>query len=338
MALRKFSIASFALTAAIATQGCSLKPTKTDTATPRRYSAESTQGVSDLNFSAQAVVVDARPTFVRSLGFIPNSVQIRWDDFTQAEESAKGILQSDLPSLTRRLSQLGISPQTPVTVLGRGLAGAGEEGRVAWMLAYLGVNNVQFADINSVKGHLRFAKTDPGFSPSAQVEQYHDERERNAVEQADAATPRSKAAPDWEPQIDSSLLAARDELLFVIKNSGTAHPIAFTGASKLYKIIDTRSAAEYHNKSGLGVARAIPDMGAVNIEWKEFLTPQGRPKVSLRKKLESVGVKLENRIIVISNDGVSSGEVTMCLRAMGFNDSANYSGGLVDLMSAYPDR
>jgi 3-mercaptopyruvate sulfurtransferase SseA len=315
--------------------GCAVKPTKTDSNSPRHYSAESTSGLKDLDFSEHAVIVDARPAFTHSLGFIPGSVRIQWSDYTQSQEAQRGVLQSDLDSLTRRLARLGIAPESPVTVLGRGIGGEGEEGRVAWMLAYLGVNNVEFADINSIRGHLKFANTDPGFSPLKQVEEHRDRKEKATLEQADAATSKVKSAPMWEPRVDSSLLASRDELLFVINNSGTEKPVNFEGKSKLYRIIDARSPAEYQNKEGIGLVKRVPNMGAINIEWKEFVNKQGRPKINLRKRLESVGIKPEHRIIVVSNDGVSSGEVTMCLRAMGFSDSANYSGGLVDLMSSY---
>ena len=310
--------------------GCAIKPTKTNSVNNRRYTTESTKGLSDLDLTSEAKIIDARPAFAHSLGFIPGSARIEWSDYTQSEEAQKGILQSDLSDLTRRLAALGIAPETSLTVLGRGLEGEGEEGRVAWMLAYLGVNKVQFADINSVKGKFKFAKTDPGFSPMGQVDQYRDRdrdpNEKATLEQADAATPRLKAVPPWAPQVDSSLLATRDEVLSII-NSGVPA-----------RIIDVRSESDYHNKSGLGVARAIPNMGAINIHWKEFLTNQGRPRIALRKKLESVGIKPENRIIVVSQDGVASGAVTMCLRAMGYNNSANYSGGLIDLISTQSDR
>ena len=45
------------------------------------------------------------------------------------------------------LARAGIAPDSSVVVLGRGLQGEGEEGRIAWMLAYLGVPNIQFANI-----------------------------------------------------------------------------------------------------------------------------------------------------------------------------------------------
>ncbi len=306
--------------------GCAMKPTKTDSQNNRRYFAESTKGLSDLDFSNDAKIIDARPAFAHSLGFIPGAARIQWSDFTQAEEAQRGILQSDLSVLTRRLAALGVGPEMSLTVLGRGLEGEGEEGRVAWMLAYLGVNKVQFADINSVKGKFKFAKSDPGFSPMGQVEQHRDAKEKATLEQADAATPRVKAVPPWAPQVDSSLLATRDEVVSVINGGVVA------------RIIDVRSESDYTNKTGLGVVRAIPNMGAINIHWKEFLTAQGRPRIAFKKKLESVGIKPEQRIIVVSENGVSSAAVTMCLRAMGYNNSSNYSGGLIDLISTKSDR
>lgn len=91
---------------------------------------------------AEAVILDARPAFEFNLSHAPNSVNVRWEDFSQANPMSRGVLEPDHFALARRLALIGVSPETRVIVLGKGKQGAGEEGRVAWTLKLLGVQEV----------------------------------------------------------------------------------------------------------------------------------------------------------------------------------------------------
>jgi thiosulfate/3-mercaptopyruvate sulfurtransferase len=250
-------------------------------------------------------VIDVRPNFDFTTAHIPRSVNLQWNEFSQSEPAQVGVLQADAFAIARRLARLGIEPSSQVLVVGDGLRGSGEEGRVAWMLAYLGLKNVQFIDFAALKG---------------------------PVTNVDAA--QIKNAPLWKPEINESLLATREEVLHVLNKSGVYKSTVFKNApAQLYKLIDVRSPREYLNKEGLGLTRSIPNMEAINIEWKEFLTPQGRPNLAFAEKLRAVGITADQRILVFDTNGVRSGEVTMALKAMGFVNVANYSGGLLDLLS-----
>ena len=311
VALKKLRLArsSFAaLAGVILLASCATKPTRTYENQERRMESADRQ-LAPIKIVPETVVADARISFDYSMSHIPHSVSLQWTDFTEPEKDQKGVVQADHFAIARRLARLGIGPSIPVVVVGRGRQGEGEEGRVAWMLAYLGVSHVQFADIDSFKVH-----------------------QTNVTDENPP-----KSVPIWKPQEIESLNVARAELQTVMNKNGVNEPIPGpTGADVLYRIIDVRSESGYLGKSGLGLTRKIPNMGAINIPWKEFFTDSLRTDVDIAKKLAHVGVTPQNRIIVIDEDGISSAAVTMALRSLGFDKAGNYAGGLVDLLSAYP--
>ena len=102
----------------------------------------------------KTVVLDARSSIAHSAARIPASRLIQWWDFTEHARNKRGWLQRDLSEVSRKLSHYGIFPTTPVVVVGAGMNGNGEEGRIAWMLQYLGVKNVRTAGFDSYKGKL----------------------------------------------------------------------------------------------------------------------------------------------------------------------------------------
>lgn len=288
--------------------GCALKPTRAVENPERKQDAA--KAFQPVKVTAETAIVDARPPFEYSGAHVPRSVNFQWNDFTEPEQAQRGVLQGDLFGIARRLARAGISTETPVVVVGSGLKGGGEEGRMAWMFRYLGIKNVQFSDLDSMKFRLS-----------------------NLPEE----NPLKSVAP-WKPEIDESLNAPRAELLFVINQKGVFEPVVFKAGqpATLYRIIDVRSAANYLGREGIGAERSIPNMEAINIPWREFFAPTLRPRPEIASKLKDVGVLPEHRIIVLDEDGVASGAVAMALRSLGFLNTANFSGGLRDLMSAYP--
>lgn len=288
---------------------CATKETRVGE-NPNRRMGDMSGVVEPVAITPETVIVDARPQFEYSVSHIPKSVLLRWADFTESEPAQKGILQKDLSGLARRLARYGIAPETPVIVVGRGQDGAGEEGRIAWMLAYLGVKNVRFADID----YFKVNRTNiPDATPLSSV-------------------------PVWKPNPDESLNVSRSELLAVINRRGVQNPIAWRkGAPEvLYRIIDVREESEYLGQSGS--SGSVPNMDAINIPWREFFNPLLRPNPEIVAELTAVNITSEHRIIVLGHDGVSSAAVTMALRRLGYPNTGNYSGGLRDLLSAYPKK
>lgn len=242
------------------------------------------------------VIVDARPAFEYSISHINGSVNVRWDEFTQPQEPFRGLFETDLFFHARRLSRLGIGPETPVIVVGRGPQGQGEEGRVAWTLRYLGLKNVRFMHVDAFD------------RPNTREE----------------APPRANL-PIWKPEFETSLIVDRATVLtkMLIPKDQPEAPV----------IIDVRPEAEYLGKVPSVLPQRPPDIGAINVPWTEFITSQGIVVTDIREKLLQVGVSPERTVICISNRGVESATVTLALRELGYTKATNYAGGFADLIA-----
>lgn len=94
--------------------------------------------------SKNVVLLDARPPFNVAAEPIAQAIPIQWRDFATRQAPFENALDADLFFHARRLARMGIGPDTPVIVLGRGASGEGEEGRLAWTLRYMGVKDVKF--------------------------------------------------------------------------------------------------------------------------------------------------------------------------------------------------
>jgi thiosulfate/3-mercaptopyruvate sulfurtransferase len=273
--------------------GCRQLPTRVFETQERQTRGDADQQSS---MTAETVIVDARPAFDYSVAHLNGSIPLRIEDFNQRESKFKGYLDPDHFTLTRRLARLGISPETPVMVVGRGIQGRGEEGRVAWTLKRLGVRNVRFASIDNFSIPLATAE----------------------------APPRAPAAM-WKPQGDPTLEVSRQEFL-----QQTMKPRS--GPSGVI-IMDVRPSEEYLGKVSSPRAPTPPDIGAINVPWQDFFLQNGTANEKIKERLESVGITPERKIFVISQDGIESAAVTMALRELGFSKAANFSGGYLELLS-----
>lgn len=166
--------------------GCQQKPTRVSSETPVLSETQ----FADSLMKDHPVILDVRPAFEFNLSHVPGAINVRWEDFSQNDPRSRGLLEKDLFSLARRLSLVGVDPETKVLVLGKGPQGAGEEGRIAWTLKVLGVREV-FTLV-----HTSYRAMNP--KEAAQVQN----------------------KPYWKPQVQDSLmisfkdfkeLAGRDE-------------------------------------------------------------------------------------------------------------------------------
>lgn len=131
-------ILSLALILGLMLVGCQLKPTKVTQQEPVMSDSQFAEKI----MKDRPVLLDVRPAFEFNLSHVPGAVNVRWEDFSQQDPRSRGLLDKDLFGLARRLSLIGIDPETKVVVLGKGTQGAGEEGRIAWTLKVLGVREV----------------------------------------------------------------------------------------------------------------------------------------------------------------------------------------------------
>lgn len=277
--------------------GCQTEPTKVTETRIINFEELSKLMAAPIEIDDKTVVVDVRSSFDYTMAHIPNSINLRWEEFAQVRGPVPGLLQKDLTRLARRLALKGVGPQSRVVVVGNGLDGQGEEGRMAWTLFYLGIPRVQVA---------------------------HVENFRKLMTNVQTVIPKN--AEEWSPKVVNSVQAARNEIL--------KSAMAKKGSESAVHILDVRTKKEYFGRKGkgFGMGYKVPDLQAMHIHWKEFFTASGQIKTAMKNQLRSVGIGLNDRILVVSNQGVRSGAVTMALLALGFHRSANFTGGYAELL------
>ena len=131
-------------------------------------------------------------------------------------------------------------------------------------------------------------------------------------------TPNSEAPPlnekPWTVNPRTELQVSKAEFLKIAHNPrGRLDSHTF--------LIDARSEKEY-------LAQGQRDLGAINIEWKQFYNAQGRPSSAIVARMRALGMSSNDRIILLSNRGVRSASATYALIALGFSHVQNFNGGL----------
>lgn len=178
---------------AVTVSGCSSGPTKVSETTPILENPAGT-GIPEspaegTAVSDQVVLLDARPAFVAATAPIKQAQRLDWRDFTRRIAPRPNGLEGDLFFHTRRLARMGINPESKVLILGRGAAGDGEEGRLAWTLRYLGVSRADFQNVDDYRPQLQLG---------------------------DAPPPKEVAV--WKPELNETLLETRAKFLERVKS------------------------------------------------------------------------------------------------------------------------
>jgi thiosulfate/3-mercaptopyruvate sulfurtransferase len=276
----------------VLSNGCQQAPTKITEAAPAPFTRLTEKTLKPLKLTDDTVVLDARSEFDYGLGHWSHSIHFTWEKLMNEKKSL-------VPPRTaaQRLALLGIEPQTPVVVIGYGLKGQGDEGRLAWTLNYYGVEDVQTVSVDGLDVYFTHQETPP---------------RRNATL--------------WDPKVRGHLLIDRAEFLKV-----ALAPRVKTA------IIDVRSKEEYFNRGS--EEYETPDLQALQINWSEFFSEDGRPKKSIRSQLVSTGVALDDQVIVIDSNGTRSSAAAYALTALGFKNVRNFIGGWNSLVKnkAVPD-
>lgn len=217
--------------------GCQTKlsPTKTYVSPEIRVHPENL-------LRADTVILDARPRFDFELGHLPKAIALDPADFAKKKAPYEGELEEDMFFHARRLSRLGISPKTPVLVIGKGPLGKAEEGRLAFILTYLGVQDVVFSSQEIFRTPLVREPAPP-------------------LENVEV----------WKPVLQSQLLSDQKELRILGQKNST-----------FPSIIDVRNEKDYlHEKNHVYNAINIPweqfiaTNGTPNLALKERLKQLG---------------------------------------------------------------
>jgi thiosulfate/3-mercaptopyruvate sulfurtransferase len=160
--------------------------------------------------------------------------------------------------------------------------------RVFWFLEYLGHPNVRVLD-----GGFN-AWTRAGLSLATEV-----------------VTPVPSL---WHGEPDSSRIATWDQVLERLDSSEVA-------------VLDTRSEAEFFAEEVRAKrGGAIP--GAVNLEWKNNLRPDGTFKSAeeLRAMYSKLGVTPDREVVTYCQGGYRAAHAYLALRIIGFPRVRNYTG------------
>ena len=91
------------------------------------------------------VIIDVRGQGAYT-SHIPGAVHSTWHEYSDPQATAKGLLDPDVARLEKRLQALGINNSSDVVVYSNPFDNWGDEGRMFWMLQYLGHKSVKVLD------------------------------------------------------------------------------------------------------------------------------------------------------------------------------------------------
>lgn len=234
-----------------------------------------------------ATVLDARKSAAYAAGHIPNAQHAPWERFVSGERS--GRLSADLSALGRGVAAVGVADDRTVLVYGDWDAAWGEEGRIFWMLEYLG-----HPDVHILAGGVR-AYQAAGHPLTAEVS-----APRPATFTPSPRAGRRATADDVE-----RALAAQDAV-----------------------VLDIRSRAEYEGAAPYGSTRGGHIPTAIHFHWRELFDPSGAllAPTAVRTRLEALGVATATPVIAYCTGGIRSGFVYAVMRSAGYLRPRNYDG------------
>lgn len=236
------------------------------------------------------VLIDVRGPAAYS-SHIPGAVNSTWHEYSDPASVAKGVLNPDLSQLEQQLRALGLNQSSDVVIYSNPFDNWGDEGRMFWMLQYLGHPSVRILDGGWVKW---------------------------IAEQRPFAHDHVKLPTgDFMVNAHPDLIINKDALKKLVRGP---HPDTV--------ILDTRSVEEYAGKEIDGLPRAGHIPSALNISWNQFLQPDAtvKPLEQVRGIFEDHGLREDQEIVTYCLGGVRASWVYCLLRYVGFEQVKTYPG------------
>ncbi|MEE2644857.1 MAG: rhodanese-like domain-containing protein [Myxococcota bacterium] len=235
--------------------------------------------------SAGAHFLDAREHPVSPLfGRIPGALSARWRDFSRGPRDGE---LRPLPQIQARLSALGLSGERAVVIYGDWARGWGEEGRLFWMLDYLGYPNLYVIEGGWRAWRAAGGEAERGVEQTPPSGRWHAHPHRDKVQRLE----------DYE------------------------------GSAVTDQLIDTRSRAEFEGATPYGSPCGGHIPRAVNIPFSSlFEGDQLLSKSALRAIFEEAGINLSHPIVTYCTGGVRSGFLYLVLRSIGAKSIRNDDG------------
>ncbi len=238
------------------------------------------------------VIIDVRGKAAYEFGgHIPGAVHTTWHDYSDPNAVAKGLIDPDMKRMEQRMRALGLNSDSRVVIYSNPFDNWGDEGRMFWMLEYLGHTNLHILDGGWVKW----------------VE------ERRPFEHG-RVTPKPG---NFTVKPASRTIITKDELKGLVKG---AHPNSV--------IVDARSLEEYLGKEVSGIPRAGHIPSAIHVAWNGFLNKNATVKdlAVIRAGLDEKGLQQDQEIICYCTGGVRSAWLYFVLKLAGYQNVRNYPG------------
>lgn len=238
------------------------------------------------------VVIDVRGKAAYLFGgHIPGAVHATWHDFSDPNAAAKGLLDPDLPRMEEKIRALGINNDSDIVIYSNPFDNWGDEGRMFWMLQYLGLTQLRILDGGWVKWVA----------------------EKRRFEHMNVTVTRGSFTAKPVPE----LMVMKDELKKLVKRP---HPETI--------IADARSLEEYAGKEVQGIPRPGHIPSAVSVPWNGFLNPDATVKdvETLKAALEEKGMQEGREVICYCTGGVRSAWLYVVLKLVGYDRVRNYPG------------
>lgn len=134
---------------------CQHKPTSLSESGEILSKNSKIESVFEKEFSknASTVMVDVRSSFEYESFHIPGSISFSYDEILERRDDGRQVVSPDLHKIARRLSYLGISPETQVVLVGKGKSGRGEEAAMAYFFSQLGIKKILASSIENFRGN-----------------------------------------------------------------------------------------------------------------------------------------------------------------------------------------
>ena len=236
------------------------------------------------------VIIDVRGEGAYT-SHIPGAVHSSWHEYSDPQATAKGLLDPDVARLEKRLQALGINHSSDVVVYSNPFDNWGDEGRMFWMLQYLGHRSVKVLD---------------GGWPKWTAEHRPYEHE-----------PVRPQPGNFTASVQPDVMIDKQELKKLVKS-----PRRDT------VIVDARSVEEYAGKEIDGLPRPGHIPSAVNIPWNGFLRQDAtvKPLSALREMFHAFGMNERQEVITYCLGGLRSAWVYFLLKLAGYERVRNYPG------------
>jgi thiosulfate/3-mercaptopyruvate sulfurtransferase len=238
------------------------------------------------------VIIDVRGKAAYAFGgHIPGAVHATWHDFSDPTAAAKGLLNPDVTWIEEKLRNLGINNDSDIVVYSNPFDNWGDEGRMVWMLQYLGHQHLRILDGGWVKWVAEQRRYEHGL-----------------------VTPK---AGTFSASPNPDLIVLKEELKQLVKR---VHPET--------AILDARSLEEYAGKEVQGIPRPGHIPSAISVPWNGFLKPDATVKDlgTISASLEEKGLHPGQELICYCTGGVRSAWLYFVLKLAGYPRVRNYPG------------